>query len=36
VLTAMFGFASTTFNDAPVLTERNLIGDGFFNLNPAV
>jgi hypothetical protein len=30
VLTAMFGFASTTFNDAPVLTERNLIGDGFF------
>lgn len=30
VLTALFGFSSTTFNDAPVFTDRNLIGDGYF------
>jgi len=30
VLTALFGFSSTTFSDAPVFTNKNLIGDGFF------
>ncbi|MBI3682880.1 MAG: Plug domain-containing protein [Acidobacteria bacterium] len=30
VLTALFGFSSTTFLDAPRFTDRNLIADGFF------
>ncbi len=30
VLTVLFGFSSTTFNDAPQFTSRNLIADGFF------
>jgi len=30
VLTALFGFSSTTFNDAPSFTSRNLIGEGLF------
>lgn len=30
VLTSLFGFTSTTFNDAPKFTDKDLIGDGFF------
>jgi len=30
LLTALFGFSSTTFNDAPQFTKRNLISEGFF------
>lgn len=30
VLTALFGFASTTFSDSPVFSDRNLVGEGFF------
>jgi hypothetical protein len=30
VLTALFGFSSTTFSDAPVFTNQDLVGQGLF------
>ncbi|MFN7935540.1 MAG: carboxypeptidase regulatory-like domain-containing protein [Bryobacteraceae bacterium] len=34
VFSALFGFSSTTYNDAPTFTDRDLIGEGYFKGYP--